>query len=231
MINQLEFFKGRKLIGVAELAAAAERILETTNTQQERGSVREYPDERTVRFYLSEGLLPPSPEKQGTALVFGYIHLLALLTVKKLQSESLPIRKIREIITGRNENELEKILGVNKEEDYKDKNIKKSKNEAQAFLETLLLESSSPMRELDDERPHFSRISHPAPASHPSASSRQQHRQTLFDTEEGESWKRFKVAEGLEVHIEEIFKLPSDFKEQELLVRKIRQLIHSAGRR
>ena len=102
--------KGRTFIGVAELAAEAAKILSESGPIQERGTVRDVPDERTIRYYLSEGLLAPAEDKQGTASIFGYLHLLQLLVVKRLQAEHLPIRKIKELVAGRTERELERLL-------------------------------------------------------------------------------------------------------------------------
>src|SRR4028118_1550782 len=94
------------------------------------------PDERTLRYYLAEGLLSPASDKQGTASVFGYVHLLQLLVVKKLQSEHLPIRKIKELVDGRTERELERLLGLDAKAG--------AKQEAHSYLEKLLTRSTSP---------------------------------------------------------------------------------------
>ena len=208
MRNQLEFFKDRKFIGVAELAAAATGILENSDSQQGRGTVKEYPDERTVRFYLSEGLIPSPSDKQGTASVFGYLHLLALLAVKKLQAESIPIRKIREIINGRTENELEKLIGGSTAEKNKDR------NQAQQFLESLLLEPLSSKR--DEDRPNFSRLTPSQGAGRQKAA---------------QKWKRFVIDQGLELHVEESFRPPFRSKELADLMETIRQIIRSVNQK
>lgn len=119
---------GRKYIGVPEFAAAAAAILDELGLVQERGTVTDVPDERTIRYYLSEGLIQSPEEKQGTASVFGHLHLLQLLAVKKLQAEHLPIRKIRELVAGRSERELERLIGFGK----------KPGNEAVRYLQSLL---------------------------------------------------------------------------------------------
>jgi hypothetical protein len=53
---------------------SAAGILAEIGTTQDRGTVSAMPDERTLRYYLAEGLLSPAAEKQGTASVFGYLH-------------------------------------------------------------------------------------------------------------------------------------------------------------
>src|SRR6185295_17540861 len=107
MVNAMVRERGRKYVGLPEFARVGEQILAEMNLEQERGTVTSVPDERTIRYYMAEGLIQTPEEKQGTASVFGYLNLLQLLTVKKLQAEHLPIRKIRELVAGKNELELE----------------------------------------------------------------------------------------------------------------------------
>ena len=158
MKKLLESVRQEKYIGAPELAAAAATQLADLGLVQERGSVTDIPDERTIRYYLSEGLIPPAEEKQGTASVFSYPHLLQLLVVKKLQAEHLPIRKIRELVAGRNERQLERLLGLGEEQEaigkergatlkiagkeQRAKSSERARNEATRYLETLLTKSS-----------------------------------------------------------------------------------------
>ncbi|KXK00637.1 MAG: hypothetical protein UZ17_ACD001002157 [Acidobacteria bacterium OLB17] len=105
-IKQVEY------VGVRELADAAEQALKEIGSSQEKGTVTEYPNERTIRFYITEGLLPPSEIKQGAASVFGYSHLLTLLAIKQLQSDGLPISIIRQLVIGKTVAELEELLSA-----------------------------------------------------------------------------------------------------------------------
>ncbi|MEP6924665.1 MAG: MerR family transcriptional regulator, partial [Pyrinomonadaceae bacterium] len=107
MKNFFEQFRGEKFLGVGELAAAATRILIEDNMTQSHETVTTSPDERTVRYYLSENLISASEEKRGTATVYSYFHLLQLLAIKKLQAEHLSIRQIRKMIAEQSENQLE----------------------------------------------------------------------------------------------------------------------------
>jgi DNA-binding transcriptional MerR regulator len=130
--------KGKKYVGLPEFARVSEQMLAEMNLEQERGTVTSVPDERTIRYYMAEGLIQTPEERQGTASVFGYLNLLQLLTVKKLQAEHLPIRKIRELVAGKSELELEMMLGV--------RSGSGKKTEAKRYLETLL--SSAPSQPL-----------------------------------------------------------------------------------
>ena len=52
---------------------------------------------RTIHYYISKGLLLP-PEGSGVNSLYNDEHLQRILLIKKLQSEYLPLNKIREYI-------------------------------------------------------------------------------------------------------------------------------------
>ena len=122
-------------MGLPEFARVGGQIVAELQLEQERGTVTSVPDERTIRYYLAEGLIQTPEERQGTASVFSYLNLLQLLTVKKLQAEHLPIRKIRELVAGKSEQELETLLGV--------RSPSGKKTEAKRYLESLLAPAPS----------------------------------------------------------------------------------------
>ena len=144
----------RKYVGLPEFARVGGQILAELQLEQQRGTVTSVPDERTIRYYLAEGLIQTPDEKQGTASVFSYLHLLQLLTVKKLQAEHLPIRKIRELVAGKSEQELETLLGV--------RGPSGKKTEAKRYLESLL--ASAPAA------PPMERAAAPSPPQQSNAS-------------------------------------------------------------
>jgi succinyl-CoA:acetate CoA-transferase len=77
---------------------------------QARYKVSEIPTERTIRYYISSGLLDRPLGQMGTRAVYGYRHLLQILVIKALQSRDLPLRKIRGMIAGRPDDYLEAVL-------------------------------------------------------------------------------------------------------------------------
>jgi DNA-binding transcriptional MerR regulator len=197
--------KGRTFVGVAELAGEAAKILYESGPVQERGTVRDVPDERTIRYYLSEGLLAPADDKQGTASVFGYLHLLQLLVVKRLQADHLPIRKIKELVEGRTERELERLLGSDE----------KQKNEAINYLESLLRSraaASSPLLKTSAPRHGSS-----SQAAVPQPSQPQQ--------TSGGSWSRVEIEPGLELHVRDDYEPPKEAKRIQRLASAIIQSI------
>ncbi len=52
---------------------------------------------RTIHYYISKGLLLP-PEGSGVNSVYNDEHLNRILLIKKLQSEYMPLNRIREYI-------------------------------------------------------------------------------------------------------------------------------------
>jgi DNA-binding transcriptional MerR regulator len=63
---------------------------------------------RTVRYYVSEGLLPP-PTYEGRQSYYGPRHLLILRAIRAMQAEDLPLRKIAVAITTSSDEVLEEI--------------------------------------------------------------------------------------------------------------------------
>jgi DNA-binding transcriptional MerR regulator len=137
MTNNVLKEAGKRYVGLPEFARVGGQILAELQLEQQRGTVSSVPDERTIRYYLAEGLIQTPEEKQGTASVFSYLNLLQLLTVKKLQAEHLPIRKIRELVADKSEPDLETLLGV--------RGPSGKKTEAKRYLESLLASAPPPL--------------------------------------------------------------------------------------
>jgi DNA-binding transcriptional MerR regulator len=213
MREQLEAVREKRYVGVADLASQAARILAEGGPVQERATVSEVPDERTIRYYLTEGLLSPAEDRQGTASVFGYKHLLQLLVVKKLQSEHLPIRKIRELVEGRSERQLERLLGGEDE---------RAKNEALRYLEALLTKAAPP-------KP-AARIGPPKPPGALDSKARAL-APSFRSPADASAWERIEIEPGLELHIRGDYRAPHEAQGRGHLAQLILQVIESHGRR
>ena len=196
--------KGRRYVGLLEFARAGEQILAEMGLEQARGTVTSVPDERTIRYYMAEGLIQTPGEKQGTASLFSYLNLLQLLTVKKLQAEHLPIRKIRELVAGKSEQELEMLLGVGGVA------AKKSREtDAKRYLESLLAPESGAF-------PMETAAAPPPPAP-----------QML---KQSASWQRVEIEPGLELHIRSDYSPPpTSGKTKSLLEKAIHRLRRLRG--
>ncbi|HEV7902928.1 MAG TPA: MerR family transcriptional regulator [Pyrinomonadaceae bacterium] len=217
MSAQLEKIRSQKYIGVVELARQAARILAEIGTTQDRGTVSEMPDERTLRYYLAEGLLSPAAEKQGTASVFGYVHLLQLLVVKKLQSEHLPIRKIKELVDGRTGRELERLLGLDAKAG--------AKNEALSYLEKLLTRSTSPANAPPADASRNQNFASPAAAPHRPTPNLASERQAAPSSPA--SWSRVEIEPGLELHVRGDYAPPAETKGVRQLTRLILNVLEA----
>lgn len=208
MKHRVERERGRKYVGLPEFAAICERVVSDLEMEQHRGTVTIVPDERTIRYYLSEGLVQAPEEKQGTASVFSYLNLLQLVVVKKLQAEHLPIRKIRDLVSGKSEQELETLLGVGEE-------AGKKGTDAKRYLESLLTAAPS---------------SPPTPVS-PARVGRRMNASvaaTSPGTEQAPapgSWHRVEIEPGLELHIRSDYAPPATSARTKGLAERIRSII------
>ncbi len=68
---------------------------------------------RTIHYYISKGLLLP-PDGNGVNSLYNDKHLERLLLIKKLQSEYMPLNKIREYIL-EDHNEKQPDLTITKD--------------------------------------------------------------------------------------------------------------------
>lgn len=196
--------KGRKYVGLPEFARTGELILAEMGLEQARGTVTSVPDERTIRYYMAEGLVQTPEEKQGTASVFGYVNLLQLLTVKKLQAEHLPIRKIRELVAGKSEQELEMMLGIGGTATKKSRDT-----EAKRYLESLLAPASAPAPAATPMK----QAGAPPPAQH----------------DQAHSWQRVEIEPGLELHIRSDYSPPTSTRTKSLLEKALHRLRRLRG--
>jgi hypothetical protein len=69
-----------------DLAGMSGAVLEASNVVPLNAAARARPTERTIRYYVTRGLVNP-PEGRGTAAVYGYRHLLQVLAIKLRQME------------------------------------------------------------------------------------------------------------------------------------------------
>ncbi len=65
------------------------------------------PDERTIRYYQSTGLVDRPLRYDGRTAVYGYRHLLQALATKALQSQGLSLAQVQSALAGRSTAELE----------------------------------------------------------------------------------------------------------------------------
>jgi DNA-binding transcriptional MerR regulator len=76
-----------------DLATLAGAILDASGVRPINAAAAAYPNERTIRFYVTRGLVTP-PEGRGTAAVYSYRHLLQVLGIKLRQMEGATLATI-----------------------------------------------------------------------------------------------------------------------------------------
>ena len=217
MKHPVEHERGKKFVGLPEFAAVCERVMSALDFEQVRGTVTSVPDERTIRYYLAEGLIQSSEERQGTASVFGYLNVLQLVAVKKLQAEHFPIRKIRELVYGKSEQELETLLGVGTQSGRR-----ANDSEAKRYLESLLAPSVSRASSSN------ARAAARKPAQ-PTAAAQQSIPAPV--NEQTAVWQRLEIEPGLELHIRSDYIPPGSSARTRGLTERIRAVMNRYWRR
>ena len=79
--------------GLRDLATVAGAILDVSGIRPINAAACAYPNERTVRFYVTRGLVTP-PDGRGTAATYSYRHLLQVLAIKLRQMEGATLATI-----------------------------------------------------------------------------------------------------------------------------------------
>jgi DNA-binding transcriptional MerR regulator len=76
-----------------DLAVLVGAILDASAVTPINAAARAQPSERTIRFYVTKGLVSP-PEGRGTAATYSYRHFLQLLWIKLRQMEGATLSAI-----------------------------------------------------------------------------------------------------------------------------------------
>lgn len=76
------------------------------------GRVREVPNQRAIRWYVTRGLVDPPLAMRGRQALYGQRHLLQLVAVKRLQAQGLPLARIQAELSGLPDHALTEIARV-----------------------------------------------------------------------------------------------------------------------
>ena len=96
---------------ISELAEQAAEVL-AASPQQANGRVRDIPNERLIRWYVTVGLLDPPLSRRGRIARYGERHLLQLVAVKRRQAEGRSLAEIQEELAGATNEALAAIAGL-----------------------------------------------------------------------------------------------------------------------
>lgn len=84
---------------IAELAERAAEALEALPWRT-NGRVRDVPNERLIRWYVTVGLVDPPLSRRGRVARYGERHLLQLVAVKRRQAQGRSLAEIQEELAG-----------------------------------------------------------------------------------------------------------------------------------
>jgi DNA-binding transcriptional MerR regulator len=110
ILKVLAPYKGREDLSMDDLVHLAAEVVPRVVAGQRGHKVTEVPDARTVRYYITEGLVDRPGGSAGPGAVYGYRHLLKIVAIKALQSEFIPIREIKKAIGSLSVEKLEERL-------------------------------------------------------------------------------------------------------------------------
>jgi len=188
--QELEKHRGRSDIRLDELVEIANHLISLVVPEQPSDRVAETLNERTLRYYITEGLIDRPLGKEGTAALYGYRHLLQIVAVKLLQGSYLPIRRIREILADKSNEELEMILAEGLEEPVTNNEKAFSPPLGSRIVARMATPSRRRLMLQEPEAPLRSYAPAPPPAF-----------QRESPTPAGSSWERFVLGDGIELHV------------------------------
>lgn len=94
-----------------DLAALAGALLESAGVRPINAAASARPSERTIRFYVTRGLVA-SPDGRGTAATYSYRHLLHVLAIKLRQMEGATLGAIAQELANTTGDVLERRVAA-----------------------------------------------------------------------------------------------------------------------
>jgi DNA-binding transcriptional MerR regulator len=144
---------------------------------------------RTIRYYISEGLLP-SPQVRGRYSVYDEDYVERIHLVKRLKEAYLPIREIRKKLETQSKEELDDFLSHYER-------ASGSGNDALDYISGLLqpkaVEPFMQRQRAAAEYVPSPRVNENTTGRHPGPGRDQ----------DGTNWRRFVISNGLELHVSE----------------------------
>jgi DNA-binding transcriptional MerR regulator len=188
---------------------------------QERYKVTEVPSIRTLRFYVSQGLVDKPLAYEGRTALYGYRHLLQVVVIKVLQANHFPLRKIREMLQELSTEDLERLLEVSRKTEQAGESEglgpPTQVAEGSGLPYPLLREFLTVKLKTLPGPPEADLVvcaqSHPGMAEPPAAPL---------------SWRRLEVEPGVELHLREDITVQPGSR-LEVLLARIKHLLHQQG--
>ena len=138
--------------------------------------------QRTVRYYIQQGLLP-SPDARGPGAHYGIEHLERLTLIRKLQREHLPLGEIRRRLEALGPDEIRELLAREPE---------RPKGDAAEYIRGVLSEGSAML---------FSDPSTGKSKAKPTVAPREANEAGRWTGPIRAQWDRIAVSPDIEVHV------------------------------
>ncbi len=97
---------------IEQLRDAVSAALEAGYDGPPNGRVRDVPDERTIRYYTTLGLIDRALEMRGRTALYGRRHLLQLVAIKKLQAQGQALALVQRTLAGQTDAALQQLAGL-----------------------------------------------------------------------------------------------------------------------
>ena len=161
---------------------------------------------RTLRYYMSEGLLP-GPDTAGKYASYSQEHMDRLAMIQRLKKLHLPLKEIRHLLENMTEEDMGKILKYqdNFSLESRKKRIREKEKKSKPAEDLNALEY---IRELEKRQSRVRRIAESPPAYAPPKPGRSLNQSMVGPTDrtprtEPERWTKIILAEGVELNIKE----------------------------
>jgi DNA-binding transcriptional MerR regulator len=146
---------------------------------------------RTVRFYITQGLIP-GPGARGKSATYGEEHLLRLRLVRRLSEQRVPLADIREQTSGLS---LEEVRSLLEEEIRREKELQQAMS-PEEYVSELLNRARSARRPTTKKTHDVLRQPSP-PVFHALAEEASE----SLPVQPGETWYRSELVPGVELHV------------------------------
>ncbi len=157
---------------------------------------------RTIRYYISEGLLP-GPEGRGKATVYGTEHLLKLRLIRRLSQQHMPLAEMTQL-TGRLS--LAEIAALLSQETPPTPEGVQAQQltPPQEYIASLLrnAQTAIPRLALPSIPPPAPAPEREGPAASGQVAETREKYQTPFPAG-GDGWRRWQLVPGVELHIKD----------------------------
>jgi DNA-binding transcriptional MerR regulator len=97
---------------IRELASAAAATVAAADVRAVSRRVTDLPDERTIRWYATIGLLDRPSGNRGRTAIYNERHLLQLVAIKRRQAQGRTLAEIQDELVGASERTLRRIAAL-----------------------------------------------------------------------------------------------------------------------